>query len=401
MTEYKLSRRAFSFATALGPLALFAPGAAFAAGAAPKTKTLVCVFLRGGLDGLSAVIPYADDAYAKQRRQTVIAAPGSGKQAGLKLDERFAAHPALAPLMPAWQAGQLGFIHAVGSPHATRSHFEAQDHFEWGGLSAGDGKGWLARAHAARGAAGSNLGSVALANATPLAFRGQPGVVAARSLDRFGLQAPPKLQPQLEAAFQRVYAAQGDAIARAGASALDVAKRLRGIPRAASKKYPSQSKGLSDVAALIRANVGLEVAWVDAGGWDTHQGQAGRLDRNLGLLARGLAAFREDIGDRMEHTLVLVMTEFGRTVKENGTGGTDHGHGSVMFALGGNVHGKKVHGVWPSLSEDKLHEGRDLAVTTDFRDVFAEVLQTQLGVTNPSAVLGGHRATKQFSLLRT
>lgn len=400
MTEYRLSRRAFSFATALGPLALFAP-AALAAGAAPKPKTLVCVFLRGGLDGLSAVVPYAENAYAQQRRQTVIAAPGSGKKAGLKLDERFAAHPALAPLMPAWQAGQLGFIHAVGSPHATRSHFEAQDHFEWGGLSAGDGKGWLARAHAARGAAGSNLGSVALANATPLAFRGQPGVVAARSLDRFGLQAPPKVQPQLEAAFQRVYAAQGDAIARAGASALDVATRLRAIPRTSSKKYPNQSKGLADVATLIRANVGLEVAWVDAGGWDTHQGQAGRLDRNLGLLARGLAAFREDIGDRMEHTLVLVMTEFGRTVKENGTGGTDHGHGSVMFALGGNVHGKKVHGVWPSLSEDKLHEGRDLAVTTDFRDVFAEVLQTQLGVTDPSAVLGGHRATKQFSLLRT
>jgi uncharacterized protein (DUF1501 family) len=400
MNEFKLSRRGFSFASALGTLALLSPRLAFAQGPAAQKRTLVCVFLRGGLDGLSAVIPYAEDAYHRQRSQTAIAAPGSGSKAALKLDETFAAHPALAPLMPAWQAGELGFIHAAGSPHGTRSHFEAQDHFEWGSLKTSTGQGWLARARAARGGAGSNLSSVALANATPLAFRGEPAVVAARSLDRYGLQAPPKVRDQLEAAFRRLYAAKTDSIGRAGTSALEVAQRLRAVPRTGSKKYPNQTKGLADVASLIRADVGLETAWVDISGWDTHQGQAGRLSRNLDLLARGLAAFREDIADRMQRTLVLVMTEFGRTLKENGTGGTDHGHGSVMFALGGQVNGKRVHGPWPGLATDRLYEGRDLAVTTDYRDVFAEVLQSHLGVVDPSAVLDGHRATKQFSLLR-
>ena len=165
-------------------------------------------------------------------------------------------------------------------------------------------------------------------------------------------------------------------------------------------QYPAQARGLSDVAQLIRANVGLEVAWVDAGGWDTHQGQAGRLRRNLDHLGRGLAAFREDIGDRMEHTLVLVMTEFGRTVKENGTAGTDHGHGSVMIAMGGGVNGKKVHGSWPGLAPEQRYQGRDLAVTTDFRDVFTEVLKKQLGLSDVGRAIGDYSAKGDLGLLR-
>lgn len=390
----KISRRNLLFAAGITPAALLAHRFAWAE-AAPRAKTLVCVFLRGAMDGLSAVVPYAEDSYYRDRKAIAIA-----ENKLMKLDDRFGFHPALAPLMPAWKAGQLAPIVAVGSPHPTRSHFEAQDHFEWGGMS-GSGGGWLARAQKSRGKSASNLSSVALARTTPLAFRGEPGVVAAQRLSQVGLKGPPAVRDRLESAFAKMYGTEGDAIGRAGTDALAVAKRLRQLDAKGNDgKYPGPVKGLADIATLIRANVGLEVAWIDTTGWDTHTGQAGRLNRNLELLGKGLAAFREDLGDRLESTLVLVMTEFGRTVKENGTGGTDHGHGSVMLALGGGVNGNKVLGKWPGLAAAQRYEGRDLAVTTDYRDVFAEVLDKQLGVSNPKAVLTDHTPGPGVGLLR-
>ncbi len=237
MSDFSISRRSLLFAASLTPAALLASRFAWAA-EGPRPKTLVCVFLRGGLDGLSAVVPYAEDAYYGARSQIAVAADKA-----LKLDERFALHPSLAPLMPAWKSEQLAFVHAVGSPHPTRSHFEAQDHFEWGSLkSAKDG--WLARARRARNTNGSNLSTVALARSTPLAFRGQPDVVSASRLDAVGLLAPPRVRDRLESAFAKMYAADKDVIGRAGSDALAVAKRLRELERDASDcEVPAAGQG--------------------------------------------------------------------------------------------------------------------------------------------------------------
>lgn len=406
MSDFSLSRRHLLFAAGLAPAALLAPKVALAAPESSR-PTLVCVLLRGGLDGLSAVIPHAEPALYTERRQIAVPPPGKGDGAALKLDDRFALHPSLAPLLPAWNAGELAIVHAVGSPHPTRSHFEAQDHLEWGALERQDA-GWLARAATARGAPRAELSTVSLTRTTPLALRGQAGVLAAPRLDQVGLKGPPKVRDRLESAFARLYQASSGSlgrggsahgVARGGTEALKLARRVRALAaRDSGERYHSAARGLADVAALIRASVGLEIAWIDAGGWDTHTGQAGRLKRNLNLLARSMAAFREDLGPHLERTLVLVMTEFGRTVSENGTGGTDHGHGSVMFALGGGVRGRRVLGRWPGLAPEQRYDGRDLAVTTDFRDVLSEVLAKHLGVADPSAVLLGHRPAQSVGL---
>ncbi|MEZ4221823.1 MAG: DUF1501 domain-containing protein [Polyangiaceae bacterium] len=397
MSQFRLSRRSLLFAAGLAPAVLCVPSIALAADARPPT--LVCVFLRGGLDGLSAVVPFADDDYRRARKSVAIAAPDARKDAAVALNDRFALHPALSPLVDAWKARHLAVVHAVGSPHPTRSHFEAQDHFEWGALTATDGHGWLARA-ATKLSDASSLSRIALSRATPLSFRGDPSVVSAPGLEQVGLQAPPRLRDRLESAFGRVYSSATTPAARAGRDALKVARQLRELPSFESAaKYPQGAKGLADVARLIRADVGLRLAWVDSTGWDTHTGQSARLNRNLDALGRALSAFRDDLGDHLQHTIVLVMTEFGRTVKENGTGGTDHGHGSVMLAMGGTVDGGKVHGNWPGLSSEALYEGRDLAVTTDYRDVFHEVLSRHMRV-DGSAALGGYAPARAVGVVR-
>ncbi len=428
------SRRSFGLAVGAATLCLFAPRAArsleesraaLAPGSAAR-PVLVCLFLRGAADGLSLVVPHGEGEYYKARPRIAIARPGQTDGA-VALDERFGLHPRLGPLAAAYRGGELAIVHAVGSPHATRSHFEAQDYMETGMPGQVISEGWLGRyLQAQRPLAepsSDELRAVALGHGTPLALRGYPGVVSAPRLRAFALRAPRGLRRPLERAFLRMYdedrgnaaperepLRDGDQLLRTGHDALTAARRLRKLGLAQYQPehgatYSKENEALRDVAAVIKADVGLEVAWLDIGGWDTHQnqgnGDTGRLARSLAPWGAGLAAFRADLGARFEHVLVLVLTEFGRTLRENGSGGTDHGHGSAMLLLGGRVQGGKVYGRWPGLEPAALWEGRDLAVTTDYRDVYSEVATGFLGQGDVSRILPGHPAGPALGLFRS
>lgn len=398
----KLSRRSLLLSASGAALATALPGWASAERApAPRDRrVLVVVFLRGGVDGLSLVVPHADSAYYAARRAVAVPRPGKPDGA-VDLDGQFGLHPRLAALEAAYRAGELALVQAVGSPHATRSHFEAQDYAETAtpGVRSTP-NGWLARSLSSAGKPASALGVVALASKRPLALRGDVDVVTAKRLDGFALRAPKRLAARLGRGFDALYAAGDDPVTRAGRDALAAAKQLARIERdVRAADYPEGARPLAELAALVRADVGLRVAWIDVGGWDTHQGQAARLGRLCDGLGKGLAAFRQDLGAALEHVVLLVMTEFGRTVAENGTGGTDHGHGSVMLLLGGHVKGGKVYGKWPGLAPEARFEGRDLAVTTDYRDVLAELARGQLGAGDAARVVPGHTA-RPLGLLR-
>ncbi|MGC4094030.1 MAG: DUF1501 domain-containing protein [Polyangiaceae bacterium] len=391
-----------SLLSGLGALAL--PRLAFAEAApSARDKILVCVFLRGAVDGLSMVVPYEEASYYADRPNIAIPRPGK-PQGALKLDARFGLHPRLAALKPAFDSGELALVHAVGSPHPTRSHFEAQDNMETASLVARRHDGWLARSLPSAPASETfQVPALAIGGRTPLALRGGAAVLSTPGLERFRLRTPPRLRDGIENAFADMYAGDTGSLADSGRGAIGASRALRELlDRNADAKsrnaYPRVVGGLADIALVIRENLGLRVAWLDAGGFDTHQDQGsserGRLAPLLDGLAAGLTQFRRDVGDRFADVVVLVMSEFGRTVRENGTRGTDHGHGSVMFAFGGGVRGGKVYGSFPGLAPEQRYEGRDLAVTTDFRSVFAEVAQKQLGVADLSRVLPDFRASK-------
>jgi uncharacterized protein (DUF1501 family) len=291
-------------------------------------------------------------------------------------------------LLAAYQAGELALVQGVGSPHPTRSHFEAQDFMETGVL--GDRaapRGWLERYLTSKSVAGAaGLRAVAVSSRAPLALRGYADAVATPSLRDFGLQASVELEPALRQGFQRLYRGDATGLAdRAAERALGATQIIdRALRQRNRARYVKGTRDFADLARLIKADVGLEAAWLDLGGWDTHRQQGssdtGDLPRQLDRLARGLAAFRADLGTAFERVVVVVMTEFGRTVKENGTGGTDHGHGSTMLVLGGKVKGGRVLGEWRGLAAEQLYQGRDLPVTTDFREVLCELCERHLGV---------------------
>jgi uncharacterized protein (DUF1501 family) len=359
---------------------------------------LLYLFLRGAADGLNMVVPHADEDYYRLRSTIAIPRPGQD-QGAVDLDGRFGLHPRLAPLKAAYDAGELALIHAVGSPQLTRSHFEAQDYMETAGVSdRAQAQGWLARYLKSRPAQGPDLvRAIALASRTPLSLRGYPNAIVTPSLKDFRLTGNDALQPLLAQGFERLYQANSlDLPERAGAQALSASSVLRQALRTKSAaRYPGGTRDFADLARLIKADVGVETACIDVGGWDTHSGQGrsegGELPRQLDRLGRCLASFRADLGPHFERVVVVVMTEFGRTARQNGTGGTDHGHGSVMLVLGGKVKGGRVLGDFPGLADDKLHEGRDLAVTTDFRDVLAEVCERHLGATSPARIFPGYQ----------
>jgi len=367
--------------------------------AAPQRKTLVCVCLRGGLDGLSAVVPYTDDAYFHARRS--IAVPPVGAPNGvLPLDQSFGLHPALEPLLPLYQSKQLAIVHATGSPHPTRSHFEAQDYLETGVPGNALLDGWLNRYLSL----GENhpFRAVAIANSVPRALRGGDPVIAMNNPARFGLRHG----ETRVSAFQSLYQNSNDPLAHAGVRALDTMREVRertGGAYTAEGNYPKSGRRLMHVARLIKAGFDIEVAWVDVGGWDTHVGQSGpksTLSRSLSVLGTSLAAFHADMGALMDSTLLVTFSEFGRAVAENGTSGTDHGHGGVMFLLGGPVNGGKVAGEWPGLGKKQLYRGRDLDVTTDYRRVLTEVLTNHLGVPNVEHVFPGFAYPGGLDLVR-
>jgi len=382
---------------------------------AERRKTVVFLFQRGAVDGLSMVVPFGDRSYYERRRSIAITAPKRGSETtAIDLDGFFGLHPALRPLADLYGRNELAIVHASGSPHPTRSHFDAQDYMETatpGVKSTRDG--WLNRllaenpcagcdgrtlddsdAHAADHASGqlgmteSPLRGIAMGAETPRALWGPYPTLAIADLERFGVAGG--RDPSLETAFERLYQTDdGDLVAGAARDsfeAIELIKRadpMQYRPRA-GVDYPRGDFGRSllQIAQLIKADVGLEVAFADIGGWDTHLAQGGaqgQLANRFRELATGIRAFYDDLGDRQEDVVVVTMSEFGRTVAENGSGGTDHGHGNCMLLVGGSVAGGRVLGEWPGLDREQLHEGRDLGTTTDFRDVFAEVVAGHLG----------------------
>lgn len=414
MTHFPLSRRSLLGASALSSLGFllqprsgWAGDAAKAAEALPNTPVLLCVFLRGAADGLNIVVPHADANYYKLRRGIALKPPGQDGGV-LDLDGRFGLHPRLQPLKAAYDAKELALIHAVGSPHDTRSHFEAQDYMETarvGDRSATSG--WLGSYLSTRPVqAPGTLRAVALSGRAPLALRGYRDAVVTENLRDFKLSATPELAPVLSSGFRRLYAQDAPFLAqKAGERALaasDVVARVLGKRRGQNPAYARDAQDFADVAKLIKANVGLETAWIDLGGWDTHKNQGsadtGELPRNLDRLGRALAAFRADLGPAFERVVVVVMSEFGRTARENGTGGTDHGHGNVMLVLGGKVKGGRVLGNLPGLAPDQLHQERDLPVTTDFRDVLAELCERHLQLPDASPLFPGYKLERQRRL---
>ncbi len=362
-----------------------------AAAAEPRRRVLVAIFQRGAVDGLSMVPPWGDPAYGRSRPTIALAPPRRGEsERAIDLDGFFALHPALAPLLPLWREHALAVVHACGSPDPTRSHFDAQDYMETGtpGVKS-TADGWLARALRARPESPSPLRAVALGPILPRSLRGEVAAVALQSLADFRVR--PTAGPDGQRGFEALYA-QGvrDLLHGTGRETFAAVRTVERVQAAApgpahGAQYPPGRLGqaLRQIAQLIRADVGLEVAFTDVGGWDTHvvQGnERGVLASRLNEFALALAAFARDLGDRLADVLVLTMSEFGRTVAENGTRGTDHGHATAMLVLGGGVRGGRVWGRWPGLAPERLFEGRDLAVTTDFRTLFSEVAVRHLGV---------------------
>jgi uncharacterized protein (DUF1501 family) len=354
-------------------------------------KVLVAVFQRGAVDGLSMVMPHGDSGYAGVRPSIGLQPPRRGEsERALDLDGFFALHPALAPLVPLWDHRALAVVHACGSPDTTRSHFDAQDYMESGtpGVKSTT-DGWLSRAIGARPAQSTPFRAVAIGPALPRTLQGGVGAISMQSLDRFDVRTGP--DGAARAGFESLYE-QGvrDLLHGTGRETFDAVKMLKSarasrIVPANGAEYPRVPLGeaLRQIAQLIKANVGLEVAFADMQGWDTHVGQGaerGQLALRFRDFGAALAAFSQDLGDKMADVVVLTMSEFGRTVAENGNRGTDHGHATAMLVLGGGVRGGRVYGRWPGLGHHQLFEGRDLAVTTDFRTLFSEVATRHLGV---------------------
>jgi len=398
--------------------------------AAARKKTLICIFQRGAVDGLNMVVPHGEKAYYVRRRSIAVPAPGGNRNGAIELDGFFGFHPSLRPLHELYARRELAVVHAVGSPHPTRSHFDAQDFMETatpGVKTTRDG--WLnralthtscdcdgrtladARAHAAdhtagqvgmAGTTGANatLRGIAMGSALPVSLRGAHPALAIDDLARFGVADG--RDSSLESTFERQYGAGNDLVSSAADEAFEAIRILKAAnplqyAPSSGVRYPAGNFGrsLRQIAQLIKSGVGVEVAFADLGGWDTHQSQGGaegQLARRFDELARGVRALYDDLGDRMNDVVILTMSEFGRTVAENGSGGTDHGHANCMLVMGGPIAGGRVLGDWPGLEREQLYEGRDLALTTDFRDVFGEIVAGHLGTTELGAVFPAYDA---------
>lgn len=344
----------------------------FLTGNGDHRQTLVVVFLRGGADGLNLVAPLEDDGYHRARPRIAI-----GKKEAVALDGFYGLNPLLSSLERPYKDGALAIIHAAGSEDDTRSHFEAQDLMEHGGIAAG---GWLGRFLRAQNQTSIGpLSAMALGRAVPECLRGAPAATVLESLDDFSLGDN---RARLMRSLTKLYGMQTDMLATAGRDTLGALERVDALRQSAyhpanGADYGTDefSHGLLQVARLIKARVGLQAASVDLGGWDSHFSQSLIMDPLITRLARGLSAFYQDLGPEMQHTTVVVMTEFGRRVEENSAFGTDHGRGSVMFAMGGGIKGGRVLGHWPGLSREVLEGPGDLPVTTNYRNVLAPILQ--------------------------
>ena len=366
-----------------------------------KRKTLIGIFQRGAVDGLNMVVPFGESGYFSSRPSIAIPRPDSGNaEAAISLDGFFGLHPQMSSLKPLWDSNHLAIIHASGSPDNTRSHFDAQDYMESatpGVKSTSDG--WLNRYLQSKpDPARSSFRAVSLTRTMPRVLQGRAAAVAMANLSQFAIRAG-KSSAEMQDELEAIYARQNDALAGMGRETFEAVNYLKKANPAQYKpengaQYPRNPFGnsLLQIAQLIKADVGLEVAFTDIDGWDTHVNQGssrGQLANLLQQFSSGIAALYLDLGQRMDDVVVLTMSEFGRTVRENGNRGTDHGHANAMFVLGNSVRGGKVYGRWPGLNSDQLYEGRDLALTTDFRDVFGEVATRHLGNTSSQTLFPG------------
>ena len=409
-----ISRRVFLKNGGLALVSLgFAPEflARTVAASPSRRRVLVTVFQRGAVDGLNMIVPFGDTAYYAARPSIAIARPGSGPDAALDLDGFFGMHPRLAPLKAFFDAKQLAIVHASGSHDETRSHFDAQDYMESatpGVKSTPDG--WLNRyLHAKEHEKATPFRAVALAPQLPRALQGLAPALAIGQISQFGIRAAGS-SDMVQSSFEAEYAAAAQGVLhQTSRDAFDAIRMLKSADPARyapenGAEYPRSAYGdaLKQIAQLIKADVGLEVAFAESGNWDHHvnEGAAvGLLANRLDDFARGIAALVRDLGDRMADVVIMTMSEFGRAVAENGNRGTDHGHGNAMMVLGGNVRGGKVYGRWPGLAPEQRYEGRDLAVTTDFRAVFAEVVKTHMGLQNTQPVFPGFKMPDGLGLI--
>lgn len=362
-----------------------------------RKKVLVAIFQRGAVDGLNMVAPHGEKEYYNLRPS--IALP---RESVLDLDGFFGLHPALAPLKPIYDARQLAVVEAVGSPDPTRSHFDAQDYMESGTPGRKSTRdGWLNRALPASEGKMSPVRAVSMGTNLARSLRGSNPAVAISNLRDFQIR-----QADPAATFESMYTATLDKVLQGtGRDTFDAVRLIQSLQKQPYKpangaRYPAGrlGQGLQQIASLIKADAGLEVAFADMGGWDTHVNEAGveptqgQLANLLAEFGASLAAFYQDLGDRMEDVLLVTMSEFGRTARENGNRGTDHGHANVMLVIGANVDGGKVLGKWPGLAREQLYEQRDLAVTTDFRDVLGELVHTHLRRSDIDQVFPGFNA---------
>ncbi|BAY16824.1 twin-arginine translocation pathway signal [Nostoc sp. HK-01] len=371
-------------------------------------QRLIVILMRGGADGLNIVVPYTEPAYYQARPKIALAKPGQEKGV-FDLDGHFGLHPALAPIMPLWQQGNLAFVHAAGSPDPSRSHFDAQFYMEIG-IPGNQriSEGWMNRL---LGAISNKtpIQAVSLGSTKPRILNGLMPVAnigSGRNADK-----PISLdRPKVGAAFDRLYSGN-DVLSqtyhqgRVARAALmnDFAQEMK----MANNGAPSPDVFVGDaqrLGKLMAKDPKIELGFMSLGGWDTHINQGsdrGYLAKSLGSLGKGLAALVQNLGPAYQNTVILVMSEFGRTLRENGNGGTDHGHGNVMWVLGGKVRGGKVYGEWPGLDTAALYEKRDLAVTTDFRDVISDVLAQHLSVndTQLSKVFPSYVPKQKIALL--
>lgn len=398
-----MQRRDFLQSMALGASLLLPVGrSAWAAtGDAPTRQKLVVVMLRGAVDGMNVVAPVGDPNYARLRPTIGLARPGQ-EGGALDLDGYFGLHPALAPLLPLWQRKKLAFVHASGSPDATRSHFDAQDYMESAtpGLKSTP-DGWMNRLVTVL--PGESTPSRAL-SVGPLMPRILSGPAAAVNLPNGAAATRADIldRPAIGSAFDQMYAGHprfGKAYADGRNAHREVMAASMSQEMAAADNGAPLPNGFPDDAArlatLMRSNAKIQLAFVALGGWDTHArqgGATGQLAGRLSPLALGLATLAERLGPMFDDTTIVVMSEFGRTARENGNGGTDHGRGNAMWLLGGKVAGGKVYGDWKGVGDSALNEGRDLPVTTDFRAVLAQIAERHLK-------LGDRQLSKLFPAL--
>ncbi len=364
-----------------------------------RRKTLITIFQRGAVDGLNMVVPHGEPAYYDLRPTIAIPRPSAGNvEATIDLDGFFGLHPAMASLKPLWDSKRLAIVEAAGSPDNTRSHFDAQDYMESatpGVKSTPDG--WLNRLLQNEAASQNSLfRAVSMTSNMPRVLQGKASAIAISNLADFNIRAGNN-SAALQGGFEELYGqTNNDVLNSTGRETFEAVNYLKKVNPAQYKaengaQYPRTpfGNGLLQIAQLIKAGVGLEIAFTDIGGWDTHVNEGssrGQLSNLLQQFSSGIAALYLDLGQRMDDVVIMTMSEFGRTARENGNRGTDHGHANSLFVVGNGVRGGKVYGQWPGLKTDQLYEGRDLNLTTDFRDVFAEVAQNHLGTSDLKAV---------------